>query len=186
VKTEEKELITACKKGERRAFVELYERHSGVMFAICLRYARNRADAEDILQEGFAKIFNKLDQYKFEGSFEGWMKRVIVSCALLFYRKKSNVMYVEHVQEDSPASVTYETAEDQMSHNELMEMVQRLPFGCRTVFNLYAIEGFTHKEVAQQLGISEGTSKSQLSDSRRLLKKMIAAASAVAKYGTNG
>lgn len=171
--TNEEHLIRSCQDGDRKAYHQIYQKHSPVMFAICLRYARCRADAEDILQEGFTRIFEAIKQYEHRGSFEGWMKRIMANCALAHYRKKTNVHYVEDIYDHQQNKVTSHNAVDEISRQELLAMVQQLPDGCRTVFNMYAIEGYSHKEIAQHLGVSEGTSKSQLSDARKRLKQLI-------------
>jgi RNA polymerase sigma factor (sigma-70 family) len=169
----EHKLIKRCIKGDRKAHATLYREYAPVLFSLCLRYARNRSDAEDILQEGFTKIFDKLEQYKFEGSFEGWLKRIMVNSALGYYRKKSNVVYVEQLTDYQENNVSSHNAIDEIGNNELLAMIRQLPHGYQTVFNLYAVEGYSHKEIAEQLNVSVGTSKSQLSDARRLLRKMV-------------
>jgi RNA polymerase sigma factor (sigma-70 family) len=179
--TTELELIRNCQAGDRKAFHALYQQFSPVMYAISLRYARSKSDADDILQEGFSKIFLSLKQYEHRGSFEGWMKRIVVNCALAYYRKKSAVDYVEDYHDHIQAKVDTYTAVEEIGRQDLLDMILRLPNGCRTVFNLYAVEGYAHKEIAEQLGISEGTSKSQLSDARKRLRAMVGQSMAVAQ-----
>ena len=176
----EQALIKGCLAGSRKAQQELYDRYSGVLFGMCLRYSRTEADACDILQEGFTRIFVNLEQFKFGGSFEGWMKRVVVNCAMAWYRKKNTVQYVEQIFETNDSTIERVNAIDELSNQELRAMISALPDGYRTVFNMYAIEGYSHKEIAKELGISVGTSKSQLSDARKLLRKTIHANSLVA------
>lgn len=169
----EKELIQSCIKGNRNSQRMLYEQFSGKLFALCLRYAKDRADAEDYLQEGFIKIFTNLGQYKFEGSFEGWMRRVIITTALQHLRKDKQQPEYELPEKHIALADGSDDVLDKLSADELMEHIQALPAGYRTVFNLYVLEEFSHKEIAAELGISEGTSKSQLARARALLQKMI-------------
>lgn len=167
-------IIAACLNGKRSAQHKLYEHYAGVMFGICLRYTGNRADAEDVLQDGFIKIFNSIKSFRQEGSFEGWMRRIIVNTALNFLRQKKRENFIEftanhlvNVQED-------EYFDPEIEPQQMMKLIQNLPIGCRTVFNMYAFEDFSHKEIALQLGISEGTSKSQLSRARKMLTEAVA------------
>ncbi len=151
------------------------------MYAISMRYARCKADADDILQVGFTKIFSSLDKYEHRGSFEGWMKRIVVNCALAFYRRKSAVDYVPEIYDHQQAKTTSYTAVEEINRQDLLKMIMQLPKGARAVFNLYAVEGYSHKEIAEQLGISVGTSKSQLSDARKRLKLLVAQSMTVAR-----
>lgn len=169
----DREVIEACLEGDRKAFELLYKTHSPTLYGMSVRYARNRSDADDILQEGFAKIFKNLNQFKFNGSFEGWMKRIVVNTALNYYKKKSNVIYVENLFDESFVNISSFDQVSDLNHQDLLTMIGNLPDGSRTIFNLYAIEGYSHKEIAEQLDITEGTSKSQLSYARRLLKGTI-------------
>ena len=168
----EERLISGCRKNDSAAQGDLYQKYSPILFGICLRYVKDTAEAEDILIQGFMKIFQKIDQYKGEGSFEGWMRRIVVNESLTYLRKnksmhlKVDMEYVENKTEASTYDVTLYT-------EDLLKMVQQLPIGYRTVFNLYAIEGFSHKEIAQKLNISENTSKSQLSRARKLLQSYL-------------
>lgn len=140
------------------------------MFGICLRYAHDYPTAEDLLQEGFIKVFNKLDKFRFEGSFEGWMKRIFVNTAIEHYRKPSAHKFFVAIENAYDLNVS-NLAPDNLRSNDLLRLIQKLPDGYRTVFNLYAIEGYNHREIGQKLGISEGTSKSQLARARATLKK---------------
>ncbi len=166
-------LIKECIAGNRESQERLYRYFSPKMFAICLRYANDYQSAEDILQEGFIKVFNHLDKYKASGSFEGWMKRIFINTSIEHYRKA--VVTNRYVEIDSAYHVSYkgEDAVSCLSKKDLLGLIQQLPMGYRTVFNLYAIEGFTHREISQKLGISEGTSKSQLARARAMLQKML-------------
>lgn len=148
----------------------LYDRYARKMFGVCLRYAKGREEAEDLLQEGFIKIFQKLSSFKGEGALEGWIRRIIVNTALDYIRQqKLNWADIESIHEPG------ENAEviDKIGATELLGLVQKLPTGFRTIFNLYAIEGFTHKEIGELLNISEGTSKSQYSRARGQLMLMV-------------
>lgn len=169
----EAELIAGCLKGSRRHQRELYDRYSGRMMGICMRYAASEAEAEDILQEGFVTVFRKIASYKGTGELGAWIRKVFVNAALMNYRRnkkhrlQADLADVEYMQEGN------DDVFQQMSAADLMRMVQRLPLGCRMVFNLYAIEGYNHREIAEKLGVSAGTSKSQFSRARMLLRKMI-------------
>jgi len=165
----EKELISGCAKGERAAQRELYDRHCRRLMAVCLRYAKSAPEAEDILQEGFVKIFNNLKTFRFESKLDTWMTRIVINTALNHQRQKLYLLPMVDVDEaglheDEKISL----ADFHLS--ELIAMVQALPDGCRVVFNLFAIEGYGHKEIGEMLGISEGTSKSQYNRAKSLLR----------------
>ncbi|MHA7130819.1 RNA polymerase sigma factor [Algoriphagus namhaensis] len=166
-------LIKGCIKGDRLAQRHLYETYSGKFLAICLRYLKDREHAEDVMIEGFMRIFDKLSQYEGKGSFEGWMKRIMVTQALMKLRSNKHLMMEVHVESDAsfPDNHHYET--NHLEAEELMNLIHELPLGYRTVFNLYAIEGYSHKEIAELLGITESTSKSQLNRARNVLKDQI-------------
>ncbi len=178
----EKELIRQCLKGEARAQRQLYEQFAPKMFAVCLRYAKNRHNAEDILQEGFIKVYKYLKNFRGDGSFEGWMRRIFVNTAIEHYRKNSKVYSVQDIPVDYQETVVNPAIQN-MSVDELLELVNRLSNGYRMVFNLYVMEGLNHREIAGELGISEGTSKSQLARARAQLQKMIAERE-LKEYGT--
>ena len=168
----ERELILGCLKNDRQCQKSIFEYYAGRMMTLCLRYARHHMEAEDILQDGFIKIFQNLDQYKFEGSFEGWMKRIMVNIAIEAYRKKSRSLLLVSIDDHqiyNESNIDF----NRLAVQDLMRMVQGLADGYRMVFNLYAIEGYSHKEIAEMLGISEGASKSQLSRARALLRQEI-------------
>ena len=157
----------------RHAQNRLYEEFAPRLFVVCQRYADSRADAEDILQEGFIRIFTHLDQFKHEGSFEGWMRRIVVNSALQrFAAKKRMAPIVALPPEEIPVSEENGAAAV-LGQKELMALVQKLPPSYRMVFNLYVFEGMKHREIAEALCISEGTSKSNLSDARTFLQKEI-------------
>jgi RNA polymerase sigma-70 factor (ECF subfamily) len=168
-------LLEGCIKGDRLAQRRFYEHFKGKMFMVCLRYADCREDAEDMLQEGFVKIFRDLHQYQGQGSLEGWMRKVVVNVALYYLKKKKRLQLGD--VEDSDWKQIHET-EAQMHFQERLDMVlkmmQQLPTGFRTVLNLYILEGYNHREISALLGISEGTSKSQLNRAKSALKEMIA------------
>jgi RNA polymerase sigma-70 factor (ECF subfamily) len=175
----EVELINACRQGSVRAQKQLYERFAGLMLTVCLRYLRQRADAEEAMLTGFVKVFRALEQYRHEGSFEGWIRRIMVNEALGQLRRKEPLhLAIDDMVTDVPATAA--TADSDLAAADLMQLLSELPAGYRTVFNLYAIEGYTHPEIAELLGISEGTSKSQLSKARAMLQRRLGAASAPA------
>lgn len=166
------ELIDGCIKGKRSCTSALYAHFSPKMFGICLRYANDYHSAEDILQEGFIKVFNYIDRFRGEGSFEGWMKRIFINTAIEYYRKSIN--HNGHAELDTVhAQSTNDRVLENLATQELLRLIQRLSPGYRAVFNLYVIEGYSHKEIAAMLKISEGTSKSQLARARALLQKMV-------------
>jgi len=169
----DRDLIQGCIHGNREYQFVLYDRYASIMYAICLRYAGDSHQAQDILQEGFIKVYNKLDKFRFEGSFEGWMKRVFIHSAIEYHRRNQKHKYWEEYeiacQNQSFDSQVLET----LAAKELLALIQQLPVGYRTIFNLNAIEGYTHREIGEMLHISEGTSKSQLSRARAVLQQMI-------------
>lgn len=165
--------LKGCLNGDRQSQFNLYNAYAPVMMGVCMRYAHNKAEASEILQDGFIKVFEKLEQFRGEGSLEGWMRRIMVTTALQKFRsmpKKKEMVPIETVME-------FDTSEsdaiDQLSAKELMELVQQLPPAYRMVFNLYVFEGMKHKEIATALNISEGTSKSNLSDARKILQNAV-------------
>lgn len=174
----EPELIAGCQKAESKAQKFLYERFASPMYGVCLRYLKNQMDAEEALLNGFMKIYQHIDKFEGKGSFEGWVRRIMVNEALAFLRKKEPLhMAIEdsHVQVANVVG-----ADHDLNEGELLELLRTLPAGYRAVFNLYAIEGFSHKEIADMLNITEGTSKSQLSKARAMLQKRLTGQEAVA------
>ena len=167
----EPELIIGLQKGEGKAHKFVYEKYAGLMLGICLRYLKNHMDAEEVMLNGFVKIFQNAGQFENKGSFEGWMKRVVVNEALGYLRKKEPLHLA--IEKDHIQLPTEATAESDLAVEDLLNLLQELPAGYRTVFNMYAIEGYTHKEIAAMLEITEGTSKSQLSKARALLQKRL-------------
>ncbi len=150
----------------------LYQRFSPKMYAVCLRYASNTDDAQDLLQEGFIKVFRNLDKFRKEGSFEGWIRRVFVNTAIEHYRKKVNMNSIGDREEQTIADSSWNVL-DQLGEKDIIQLVQELAPGYRSVFNMYVIEGYSHKDIADMLGISEGTSKSQLARARVILQKKV-------------
>lgn len=174
--SDEGALIEAVKNGDRLAAELLYRRFSATFFGICLRYARNKMDAEDILQDAMIKIFSKLNSYNFDGSFEGWARRIVVNTAIDFYHAqlkwRDNTDDIDYVGNDSQTSVEMTMTVDL---KKILSLIQSLPEPHRLVFNLFAIEGYTHKEIAEMMGISENLSKSYLFRARKYLQKKIKA-----------
>jgi RNA polymerase sigma-70 factor (ECF subfamily) len=171
--TDEK-LIKKCLANDGRAQRELYQRFAPKMWAVCLRFAKDRMTAEDMLQEGFVRVFGKLAQYTFEGSFEGWIRRIMINTAINYYRKNLVNTSLELTFEDVfSREAVREDALDKMSAKELTDLVQELPDGYRLIFNLYAIDGYTHKEIGDIMGISENTSKTQYMRARVSLQEKV-------------
>jgi RNA polymerase sigma factor (sigma-70 family) len=174
-KCSDNELVSACKKQIRQAQQELFMRFSYMMKGVCLRYAQDEAEAEDVLQESFIRIFKNLDQYTEKGALGAWARKITVNTALEHYRKNKSIRHhLSQVFEMTDFNPTAnDNAIEQLNLEALLGKIQRLPAGFRTVFNLYAIEGYTHQEIGDLLGISDGTSKSQYSRARLLLREMI-------------
>ena len=169
----DEEIIRSCISGDARAQKHLFEKYSRRLMGLCLRYAGDREEAEDMLQEGWIKIFKNLHSFRFEGSAEGWMKRVIVNTCLENLRRNKKMN--NHVDIEMADEIKYSdvNASDALSAKELLRIIHRLPSGYRTVFNLFAVEGYSHKEIGEMLGINESTSKSQYSRARMHLQKML-------------
>lgn len=151
---------------------ELYDRYAAKMYGVCLRYAANAEEAEDVLQEGFIKVFRKMATFRGEGSFEGWIRRIFVNTAIEHYRKKTYLQPITE-QEENTVEGKYISVLDKLAEKDIINLVQQLSPGYRTVFNMYVVEGYTHKQIAEQLGISEGTSKSQLSRAKQILQELV-------------
>ena len=165
-------LIKSCIDRQANAQRELYERFSPQMLGVCYRYARDMSEAEDILQEGFIKVFQKIEAYHFKGTLEGWIRKIMVHTAIDFLRKRKQQMKETEIQEAMGEEVSDEII-DRLELEYLYGVIQSLPTGYRLVFNLYAIEGYSHQEIGTQLGISASTSRSQYTRARTLLKKRI-------------
>ncbi len=169
---ETKDLVKGCKAGNAECQRQLYERYVDKMYMVCMRYARDEMEAQDMLQDGFVRVFNKINTFKGEGSLEGWIRRVIVNVAIRHCQNRNRhnqLMSINDVEE----KISVPTSEIDFDYEDLIKMVRSLPDGYQTVFNLYAIEGFSHKEIAAKLGISEGTSKSQVARARQQLTRMV-------------
>ena len=170
----EDELIKGCIKEEATCQKEVFDRYASRMLGVCHRFARHNADAEDILQDAFIKVFSKIKQFKFKGSFEGWIRKIVVNTAI---KKYSLIRYDREITSyqvnDNAHSAAGPIAYEQLSEKDLMAMINTLPDGYRLIFNLYVIEGYQHDEIATMLGIQSGTSRSQLVKARLMLQKQI-------------
>ncbi len=171
-RAKDEELIEGCRRQNRQAQKRLYEQYSSKFYTLCCRYVKDKMEAEDVLITAFTKILDKIDQYTGEGNFEGWMRRVMVNEALSYLRKHKN-MYLETTIEAANYEPDYNKLENQLEADDLMKLIETLPSGYKIVFNMYAIDGYSHKEIAEQLGITESTSKSQLSRARTALQKSL-------------
>ena len=169
----EQDLIEGCKKGNRKAFESLYTMYSKRMMAIALRYCNTTFEAEDIVQETFIKVFEKINTFDNKGSFEGWLKRVLVNYSINHFHKTTSERNFEDVSEIELADENVGNVFSKISNDELLDILKTLPYGYRTVFNLYVIEGFNHKEIGEMCKISEGTSKSQLAKAKSMLKTLV-------------
>jgi RNA polymerase sigma factor (sigma-70 family) len=185
--SEIKEIINGCLAGNRRDQELLYRRHASKLYAVCLQYSGNNEEARDILQEGFIKIFENLGNYKHEGSFEGWMRRITVNTALEKFRNKGSLYRVDDIDQvpeldAEPDNQDYAGLEAA----DLLEIIRELPPKYRMVFNLFAIEGYSHKEISEMINISEGTSKSNLSRARTILQRRVGSFTGIKKKVANG
>lgn len=169
----EDELIKGCLKRDRGAQKCLFDTYSSKMYSVCYRYVKDSMEAEDVLVTAFTKILDKIEQFKNEGSFEGWIRRIVVNEALTHLRRNRS-MYLETDLEHADREPDYSTLNNYLEAEDLMNLIQELPAGYRIVFNMYAIDGYSHKEIANHLGINENTSKSQLSRARVYLQKKLA------------
>ncbi|MEI6946050.1 RNA polymerase sigma factor [Paraflavisolibacter sp. H34] len=151
---------------------ELYARFAPRMYGVCLRYAGSTEEAEDMLQEGFIKVFKKIGSYRQEGSFEGWVRRVFVNTAIEHFRRKTYLQPITE-QEENTMEGKYLSVLDSLAEKDITQLIQQLAPGYRTVFNMYVVEGYTHKQIAEALGINEGTSKSQLSRAKLILQELV-------------
>ena len=167
------QLIESCKRGDRASQKAVYDRLASRMFPVCIRYAGDRESAQDILQDGFITLFTKLDDFKGDGSFEGWARKIFVTTALMYLRKKDVLKISDELDQAKGMKAETVTQTQNLGYKELMELIMTLPPGFRTVFNLYALEGYSHKEIGEMLGISETTSRTQLSRARTWLQNKI-------------
>ncbi len=168
----ESDLIKGCIEGEAEMQKMLYDRFSSKMYGVCLRYAENTEDANDVMQEGFIKVYKSLSKFRAEGSFEGWVRRIFVNTSIEHYRKKVKLYNVTEVQENTIEDTNLDVL-DSLATKDILNMVNELSPGYKQVFNMHVIEGYSHKEIAEVLGITEGTSKSQLARAKGVLKKII-------------
>lgn len=166
-------LIKGCIAGDRASQTKLYDLFAHVMLGVCLRYAKNREEAEEILQEGFLRVFTYISTFKGTGSFEGWIRKIMVNCALFRYRSKSHLQPVIRLETSDYVAISETDIVSNLDAKELLSLIQSLPPGYRLVFNLYVFEGYKHREIAEALGIAEGTSKSNLSDARAFLQRAL-------------
>jgi RNA polymerase sigma-70 factor (ECF subfamily) len=167
-------LVRECLKGSRLAQKELYGRLSSRMFSVCIRYVGDREIAKDVLHDGFIVLFSKLDTFKWEGSFEGWARRIFVNTALMTMRKGDVLKYSEGLDSKEAGMITIAPAAvSELEAQTLMNLISQMPAGFRTVFNMYAIEGYSHQEIAKELDITEGGSRSQLSRARLWLQEKL-------------
>lgn len=166
---ETRRLIKACLRNEREAQRCLYEQYAGVMLGLCFRYTKSMPDAEDILQDGFIAVFRNLEQYRFDGELGAWIRRIMVNTALNFLKKNARYRAGMVFDKSDVHPVSDENPEIALDTKQLASLVQQLPTGYQTIFNLYAIEGFSHVEIGQMLGITDGTSRSQYARARSLM-----------------
>ncbi len=162
-------LIKACSAGDNKAFKKIYDKHSPTMYSICLRYMTNEDEAKDALQEGFIKVFKNISSFSFTGSFEGWMKRIFVNSSIELIRKRRKHLDVSELNSNE-IKLTAQIPTGELDAEKMMKVVQNLPEGYRTVFNLFVVDGFSHKEISEKLNINENTSKSQLFKARKQLQ----------------
>ncbi len=169
----DEQLVAGCLKGDPIAQKALYQTYAGKMMSICMRYAPDREQAQDILQDGFVKVFQKMGHFRADGPLGGWIARTMVNTALDQIRRNKPFDHSVDLTEAEHLHATDEQAVSAMSTTELIELIQALPTGYRTVFNLFVIEGYPHKEIGEMLGISENTSKSQFMKARAYLRKLL-------------
>ena len=169
----EQQLINGCKKGDRRSQQLLYETYARKMMGVCLRYVNDRETARDVVQDGFVKVFTSMDSYEGHGSFEGWMRKIFVNQALEHLRKNDVLRDADDLEGTSQTVCAEGSVLADLSAADLMRLVQELPDGFRVVFNLFGIEGYSHKEISQMLGITESTSRSQYTRAKQLLQRKV-------------
>lgn len=170
------DLVKECLKGNRKAQKEIYQLYYGKMMSVCCRYCNNKDDAKDLLQDGFLKVFNNLNKYEFKGSLEGWIRRIMVNTAIDYYRKSKDVHFVNDEEGyilDNNNAESADTIYSTFGVEIIMEAIQELTPVYKTVFNLYVMEGYSHKEIAEELKINEGTSKSNLAKAKRNLRDLL-------------
>ncbi|HEY5368585.1 MAG TPA: RNA polymerase sigma factor [Hanamia sp.] len=168
----ENDLIKGCIDGDPQMQRLLYERFASKMYGVCVRYAENTEDANDVMQEGFIKVYRNISKFRGEGSFEGWIRRIFIHTAIEHYRKKIKLFHVTEISENTIEDDRL-NALDSLAAKDILKIVNELSPGYKAVFNMHVIEGYSHKEIAEILGITEGTSKSQLARAKAVLKKII-------------
>lgn len=166
----QKELINNCKNGDRKAQAQLYRKYASILFGICLKYSRNKTEAEDNLHDTFMTIYDKIEQYSGKGSFEGWIKRIAVNTTLQKYRKEE---HLNVVSENFEKEAEVDSAYTDINLQTLLQYIQELPNKYRLTFNMYVLDGYSHKEISEKLGTSTGTSKSNLARARMILKEKV-------------
>ena len=171
-RAKDQEWIEGCKKGDSTAQRNVFNHFSGKMYAVCCRYVKDKMEAEDVLIVAFNKMFERINQFKSEGSFEGWIRRIVVNECLTWLRKHKYMM-VETEIEAVEGELDFQVLDEKLQADDLLKLIDRLSEGYKTVFNLYAIEGYSHKEIGEMLGINENTSKSQLSRARAQLQRQL-------------
>ncbi len=167
------DLLKGCLQGDRKIQEMLYKKFSPKMYSVCLRYSNSSDDARDLLQEGFIKVFRNLEKFRGEGSFEGWMRRIFVNTAIEHFRRAVTLQSVTETHENTFEDREWNAFEN-LAEKDILNMIRELSPGYRQVFNMYVVEGYSHREIADIMGISEGTSKSQLARAKVILQKMVA------------
>lgn len=172
------QIIKGCRKGKHHAFNMLYKKYAAIMLGVCIRYSRTKTEAEDVLQEGFIRVFNNIKSFEGRGSFEGWLRRIMVNTAINHFKASRKHVNHDDIENNSAAMAALSNADDdvyegEFSQEELLKMINDLPDGYRMVFNLYVIEELSHKEIAAMMDFTESTSKSQLSKARKWLRARI-------------
>ena len=171
------QIIEECKEGKHKSFALLYKKYAPLMLGVCYRYSKTKDEAEDVLQEGFIKVFQKIKSFEGKGSFEGWMRRIMVNTAINNYKANNKHYYHDDIDKDNNNLKTDDPLlfefDDNVSKLQVVKLIQELPAGYQMVFNLYVIEGLTHQEIANELEVSINTSKSQLSKARKWLRNRI-------------
>lgn len=168
---DEKELVRGCIRGDKRYQKMLYDLYGKKMYGVCLRYCNDKDIAKDVMQDAFVKILTNIGQFKFTGPLEAWIRRIMVNTSIQFYRSSISLKEVE--LSEAHGEVRYDETFSKLSKDEILKLIQNLAPGYRTVFNMYVIEGYSHAEIAEMMGINENTSKSQLSRSRVILQEQI-------------
>jgi RNA polymerase sigma-70 factor (ECF subfamily) len=172
--SDEVQLIAGCKEGKPRAQKELFEQYASGMLSVCIRYVNDRETAQDLLQEGFIKLYTRIDTYSGNGSFAGWVRRIFVTTALEYLRQNDALKQSVSIEEYSNLITDHDMGVmDKLSADDLLDCISKLPNGYRTVFNLHAVEGYSHSEIAEQLEISESTSRSQFMRARNILQQNV-------------